>query len=141
MSYPGRFLARRESPRVPVEALCTEYVGHKSRPALALDLSDGGLKLVRPFQPGARERILQIELELPGVDEIVWAKGEICFDEIRRAPVGSGLMGLVRASGIRLAAAAARDLRMLRDFVYFMARERSDEMTPFLRHATGYMLG
>ena len=52
--------------------------------------------------------MVQLEFELPEVDEIVWAKGEVCFDRLRPSATGP-----VRSTGIRLVAAATRHLRML----------------------------
>lgn len=89
---------------------------------MIIDLSQTGVRLERPFTGGRTPETVQLEFELPGVDEIIWAKGEVSFDRVRRAP--AGLTGLVRTTGIRLAAAAARDLRMLRDYVYELRRAK-----------------
>jgi hypothetical protein len=128
-------LARRGSPRFPVETLCMEYSGDALQHSLAVDLSGDGLRLIRPFFGGAIERIVQLELELPGIDEILWAKGEVCFDEIRRTP-----RGIIRSSGIKLAAAATRDLGLLRDWVREQWRAR-ESMDDCLHFASAYTRG
>lgn len=110
---------RRLGPRVAVEGLCNEIAGGAERPALVLDLSPAGLRLERPFVGGRSPRDVQLELEVPEIDEILWARGQVCFDELRRSAGG-----LVRATGIRLVAAAARDLRLLRDWVMETRRAR-----------------
>ena len=58
-------------------------------------------------------------LEIPEIDEVVWALGEVCFDEVKRAPAGSLISsgGLVRSTGLRLVNAAQRHKRILREFV------------------------
>lgn len=116
MRDPYAFMdARRLAPRIDVEAICTELLPHEERPTLALDLSHSGVRIERPFTGGPTPRDLQLELELPEIDEILWARGEVCFDQVRR---GNSPGTLMRTTGIRLAAAAARDLRLLRDFIY-----------------------
>jgi hypothetical protein len=108
MNDPTRFM--RAQARVPVETLCNEVIGERDQFGLVVDLSETGLRLQRPFRPGTeRSRIVQLEFELPGVDEIIWAKGLVCFDQLWR--------GALRTSGVRLVAAATRHLRMLRDYV------------------------
>ncbi len=104
-----RFL---REPRVPVDAMCSEVVAEREHYGLVTDLSESGLRLERPLRGRQPERIVQLEFELPDADEIIWAKGEICFDHLRNAPAGA-----LRTSGVRLVAAATRHLRMLRDWV------------------------
>jgi hypothetical protein len=96
-------------------------VGQELRDALVIDLSEEGLRLQRPVG-GPRTRSLQLELEIPGIDELVWAAGEICFDEVWRIP-----SGITRTSGIRIHAAAQRHRRMLREYVEDMWRVRRSQ--------------
>jgi len=115
---------RRECRRIPVGSLCSLLHDDCERHALVVDLSANGLRVQRPLG-GPRTRVLQLEFEVPHVDEIVWAKGEICFDEIWRVAPGdeSGFAGVLRTSGIRLLAAAERHKRLLRDYVIERARK------------------
>jgi hypothetical protein len=115
---------RRVAPRIEVEAFCNEIVAHRERHGVVLDLSMTGVNLVRPFTGGGpRERAVQLELELPGVDEIIWARGEICHQQIQRAGRRmDGLGKVVLQSGIRLVSAAARDLRTLREYILWKRR-------------------
>jgi hypothetical protein len=111
---------RRSVPRIGIEAFCSEILDGRERHAVVLDLSPQGLRMARPFVGGRMPREVPLELELPGVDEIIWAKGHVCYDRIRPAggpEAPAGLGRIVRTSGIRLVAAAARDLRVLREFV------------------------
>lgn len=117
----------RMLPRIEVEALCWELVRGHEQSGLVLDLSAGGLRLERPYAGGPRPAEIQVEVELPEVDEIIWARGQVCFDQIRRAeplPGQTGLGRVMRTTGIRLAAAASRDLRLLRDYVLELRRRR-----------------
>ena len=114
---------RRAAPRVDVEALCSEIVGHEERPGFVIDLSGRGVRIERPYVGGPTPRGVQLEIELPGIDEILWARGEVCFDRVRPGPLGS----LLRTTGVRLAAAAARDFRLLRDYVVELKRSREAE--------------
>lgn len=111
---------RRSSPRIGVEALAWECVDGKETSALAVDLSSTGLCLERPFVPGMPRGSAPLQLEVPGIDEILWACGEPCFDQIvpRPTELGGGPFGLLRRTGYRIAIAARRDLRMLSEFVF-----------------------
>jgi hypothetical protein len=131
----------RRKPRLGVEAFCTEIVDGRERHGTVLDVSEEGVRLTRPFVVGQRRaRDLQLEFELPGIDEVMWARGEICFDQLK-----PGKLGLIRTTGVRLARAAARDLRMLRDYVMGMTVPMSDEqesdVARFLRTAVTIELG
>lgn len=121
-------------PRIDAQTFCSELVDGRDRPGIVVDLSPEGARLERPYLGGPTPRDIVIELEVPDVDEVIWARGEVCFDQIRQAPPGrGGALGLLRTTGIRLVAAACRDLRMLRECVIEthrvrLARERADDL-------------
>jgi hypothetical protein len=121
---------RRESPRIDVETMCWEVVNGKEGAAsgIAMDLSSMGLRIERPYLGGLTRREVQLEIEVPGIDEIMWAKGDACFDVIvpSSTPAG-GPLGLIRRTGYRLVLAATRDLRMLREYVFDTDRTRRRE--------------
>ena len=118
----GNDVRRRGAPRLSTLALCSELAEGRERPGFVIDLSATGVRIERPYLGGPTPREVQIELELPDEDEVVWARGAVRFDEIHQDRNG----GLLRRTGIALIAAAARDLRMLRDYVFDrrLARER-----------------
>jgi hypothetical protein len=117
---------RREAPRIGIQALCWELVAGRERSALAVDLSPAGLRLERPYTGGPTLREVPLQLEVPGLDEIMWARAEACFDVIVTSPApAAGGHGLVRRTGYRLAGAAARDLRVLKELVYETHRART----------------
>jgi hypothetical protein len=119
---------RRESPRIEVEAMCWEMTDGKELSGLALDLSSGGLRIERPYVGGATKREVQLEIEVPGVDEVMWARGDVCFDLLvpNSTPAG-GPLGLIRRTGYRIARAAQRDMRMLREVVNETYRVRREQ--------------
>jgi hypothetical protein len=119
---------RRESPRIDVETLCWEVIDGREASGLAVDLSSGGLRIERPYTGGPTRREVLLELEVPGIDEVMWARGDACFDVlVPTATLAGGPMGLVRRTGYRIMLAARRDMRMLEEFVVetFRARRRS----------------
>ena len=119
---------KREYPRVPVEALCTELDDEQLRHALVVDLSANGLRIQRPLG-GWSPRRVQLEFEIPEIDEVVWAQGVIRFDEAWCVPASAdvALAGIVRTTGIELIAAAERHRRMLREYVVETWRARRAE--------------
>jgi hypothetical protein len=113
---------RRESPRIDVEALCWELIDGHERSGIAVDVSAAGVRIERPYTGGPTRREVPLQLEVPGIDEVMWARGDACFDTVVR---GRGPYGLVRRTGYRIVLAARRDLRMLEEFVIETHRARS----------------
>lgn len=99
--------------------MCWEIVDGKQQGGLAVDLSMQGLRIERPYTGGPTRHAMMLELEVPGIDEIMWARADACFDVLVRptTPMAGGAMGLVRRTGYRIVVAAARDLRMLQEYV------------------------
>lgn len=120
---------RRVSPRIDVEALCWELVGERETSALLVDVSTHGARVERPYIGGRIETEVPLQLEVPGIDEVMWARGDVVFDELVPARTHGGPFGLIRRTGYRIAIAAARDLRLLRDYVYdtYYARRTVDD--------------
>jgi hypothetical protein len=111
--------SRRAHPRAPAQTLCTEHSDRGSHAALVLDLSETGIRLQRPGFGLRPSGLLPLEFELPEADEIIWASGEVCFDEVWQVPTTDyGLSGFLRTTGIRLVSMAARHRRMLRDYAF-----------------------
>jgi hypothetical protein len=122
-------IMRRESPRIDIDALCWELIDGKEASGLAVDLSSMGLRIERPYTGGPTRREVQLEIEVPGIDEIMWAKGEASSDILvpSSLPAG-GAMGLIRRTGYRLVLAAQRDLRMIKELVWETAKLRAYHM-------------
>jgi hypothetical protein len=134
---------RRTSPRIGIEALCWEMIGDQEVSSLIVDVSTEGARLERPFVPAARragsielgpagrstyrappprpahlERVVPLQIEVPDIDEVMWARGDVVFDEVVPVKTNGGPFGLIRRTGYHIALAAARDLRLLRDYVW-----------------------
>jgi hypothetical protein len=110
---------QRKAPRIEIAGLCNELADDRHGDAFAsvLDLSPAGLRIERPHRGGLLPRQVPIELELPEIDEVMWALGEVCFDHVRQVNGAASGPRLVHTTGLRIAAAASRDLRLLRDYV------------------------
>jgi hypothetical protein len=105
---------RRESPRIGVEAMCWELVDRNEVSGLAVDLSSMGLRIERPYVGGPTRVQVPLQIEVPGIDEVMWARGDAVFDTV----VAGGPTGLLRRTGYHLKLAASRDMRLLSEFVY-----------------------
>jgi hypothetical protein len=125
---------RRNSPRIDVEALCWwESPDGRESSAIAVDLSSCGLRIERPYQVGSgqgragRSDSVPLQIEVPGIDEIMWARGDSCFDQlVPMKGAAGGPMGLIRRTGYRIVLAATRDLRLLKEYVFETPRTRVD---------------
>ena len=113
---------RRVSPRIEMEAMCWELVDDRESSALVVDLSSEGARVERPYLGGRIAREVPLQLEVPGIDEVMWAKGDVVFDTLVQHKSAANPFGLLRRTGYRIVLAAARDLRLLRDYVYEMHR-------------------
>jgi hypothetical protein len=118
----------RRDPRVGTEAMCWEG----DRAAVVVDLSPEGLRFERPWAGPLMDDRVQLELELPEIDEIAWLGGEVCFDRRK---------GLVQTTGLRVISAAARDLRRIREYVMERARRMRAEIACELEFASCYARG
>jgi len=113
---------RRHGPRITVDGWCGIVTHDDLRHAAVLELSETGIRLERVFDPRVAARTVALEIELPGVDEIIWARADVAF--ARLTPLGgmhpSGHPRLLCRAGLRIADAASRHLRLLRDYVFAM---------------------
>jgi len=82
---------RRLGFRIPYEAMITSYVRDRPVRGLAANLGDGGvsmssLSMLAP-PPGM---LVGVELELPGIDDSIWALGRICYRKDDQLASGLG---------------------------------------------------
>jgi hypothetical protein len=121
---------QRAHPRVAIEAFCTALGEAPDTHAIAVDLSPRGLRIQRPVS-GRMPQKVQLELEIPGIDDLLWAVGEVRYDRLESRPTTPtrGLSGVVRSCGIQIVAAASYHRRLLREYVFdtFRALERRAE--------------
>ena len=110
----AREARRRLDPRIPAPGgFCTEISEFQERYSMISDVSARGLRLHRPYS-GMHSQVVQLELDLPGIDEVIWATGVVCFDSVWRGAEGQ----MLHTTGVELSAAAGRHLRMLREFAH-----------------------
>ena len=114
-------LNRRDDRRVPLQTYLNEYVGDRPSRGMITNVSEHGLRVQRLHRPRNRaDRIVQLEFELPGTGEVIWAKGEACFDELELTPfgpTGEGPVATIHSSGIHMLAMAGKHARLMRDYV------------------------
>ena len=124
-------LVRRMGPRLSVDSFCTVISEHDERHAAVLELSSDGLRVERPFDPKRATRVVQLELELPETDDIIWARGHVRFAQL--TPMGGthpdGAPRLLCRAGIHIAVAGLRDRKLLRDYVGDLAGRARQAMT------------
>jgi hypothetical protein len=111
--------ARRRAPRVSVDGLCGVVSDDDLHHASMSDLSTLGLRLERPFDPKAARPIVQIEIELPGIDEVVWASAAVTHAFLTPMPgrTPDGQPRFWCKAGLRIADASRAERTMLRDYV------------------------
>jgi hypothetical protein len=117
---------RRLAPRIPVEGLCGVVANDNLRHAAMLDISTTGLRLERVFDPTTASPIVQLEIELPGIDEVVWAQAQVTFAHLSPMPgrTADGQPRFWCRAGLRLDGICTREKRMLRDYVVETIRTR-----------------
>ncbi len=112
--------ARRRAPRISVDGFCGVVTDDDDlRHASMSNLSTMGLRLERPFDPNTARPIVQLEIDLPGLDEVVWASAIVTRAILTPMP-GRRPDGQPRfwcRAGLRIADASSRERRMLRDYV------------------------
>jgi hypothetical protein len=116
---------RRLGYRIPFESMITSYVRDRPIRGLATNLSDSGLNMstismVAP-PPGT---VVPLEIDLPGMNESIWASGRICYRQDDQ--LASGL-------GVRFIAMARSQARMVRDFCIEMRRKNLGSLLARIR--------
>ena len=116
---------RRLGFRIPYEAMITSYVRDRPVRGLAANLGDGGvsmssLSMLAP-PPGM---LVGVELELPGIDDSIWALGRICYRKDDQ--LASGL-------GVRFVEMARSQARLVRDCCIDVRRRHLGSMLARIR--------
>lgn len=101
---------RRTGFRVPLEIFLNQYVRDRLVRGLTTNVSPSGLFLqtARPLRsrlPAAPA--IGLEFELPGTGEVIWARGEVCYEDADAYAVGTG---------IRFTGMASIHERLLREY-------------------------
>jgi hypothetical protein len=112
---------RRRDPRIVVDGFCGVVTDHDQRHAVLRDLSERGLGLERVFDPATARRTVQLEIELPDVDEVLWASAVVTFAHL--SPLGGrrpdGQPRFLCRAGLHIDGISSIERRMLRDYVHW----------------------
>ncbi len=116
---------RRIGPRIPLEIFMNEYIQDRAHRALTVNISETGVyvhKVATSFN--RRNRVVGLELALPGTSEVIWARGEICYDTFDDHLHGQGIRftGLPRAYS-----------RLLSDYCIEKRREQLGQLLDRIR--------
>jgi hypothetical protein len=102
-----------------------EHVADRAHRCLSVNVSETGLYVHRLLQPLRRNgNVVGLELELPGLSETIWARGEVCYDTFDDYFHGSG----IRITGIPKLHAS-----LLRDYLQDKRRERLEQLVDRIR--------
>jgi hypothetical protein len=113
------FELRRQAPRIRTEGLCGIVGNDALRHGTMVDLSATGLRVECMFDGRTAAHVVQLEIELPGVDEILWAHGVVTFAQLSPMPgyTDEGQPNFWFRTGIRFVSMCQRERRILRDYV------------------------
>jgi c-di-GMP-binding flagellar brake protein YcgR len=105
--------------------MVTSYVHDRPVRGLATNLSDSGMSLsaisMLAPPPGL---VVGLELDVPGMNESIWAAAQICYRKDDR--IASGL-------GVRFVAMARSHARMIREFCIEMRRKNLGSLLARIR--------
>jgi urease gamma subunit len=107
---------RRFGFRIPLEMFLSQYTHDRHERGLTANISETGVYVNKVLAPTARGgRTVALEFELPGTGEIVWARGEVCYDT---------LDDLFHGQGIRFTGMARAHQRLVHDYCIERRRAR-----------------
>ena len=109
---------RRRAPRISIDGFCAVASGDDYNHASMSDLSTLGLRLERPFDPATARPKVQLEIDLPGLDEVVWTTAIVTRAYL--TPMGRTASGQPRfwcRAGLLIGDTSRRDRKLLRDYV------------------------
>ena len=107
---------RRLGNRISLEIFMNEYLADRPHKALTVNISESGMfvnKVATTFN--RKTRVVGLEFELPGTGDVIWARGEICYDTFDDHLHGEG----IRFTGMPKAYS-----RMLRDYCIEKRRDQ-----------------
>jgi len=108
-----------------------QYIADRPYRAMAGNLSETGILLNRVKSPKKtlreEQRVIGLEFELPGTDETIWARGEIC---------SQGSDRFFKTDRVRFTGMPRIHARMLRDYCIESRREHLGGLLSRIRCAT-----
>jgi hypothetical protein len=116
---------RRLGNRIPLEIFMNEYMNDRPHRALTVNISASGVYVHKVVtQLSRRSRVVGLEFELPGTGDLIWARGEICYDTLTDSFHGEG---------IRFTGMARAHARMIREYCNERRRERLGRLLEGIR--------
>ena len=118
--------ARRRAPRISVDGFCGVVSNDNLRPAAMSNLSKLGLRAERVCDPKTARRVVQLEIELPNVDEVLWASAAVTHAYLTPLPgrTADGQPRFWCRAGLQIVNTSRRESRLLRDYVFEELRTR-----------------
>ncbi|MFT3696785.1 MAG: PilZ domain-containing protein [Kofleriaceae bacterium] len=117
--FPMNLLdARRRAPRISIDGFCGVATDDDLTHASLSNLSTLGLRLERPFDPKTARPVIQLEIELPGLDEVVWASAVVTRAVLTpngRHPDGQPKFWC--RAGLAIRDTSRRERKMLHDYI------------------------
>jgi c-di-GMP-binding flagellar brake protein YcgR len=111
---------RRLDKRVAIDMFLNQYIKEQPYRALAVNLSETGLLVQKLVEPVTRHaRVIAVEFELPGTNEIIWAKAESRFEALDED---------FHTTGVHFLAMARKHERLVRDWVYDKQKRDLDSL-------------
>jgi hypothetical protein len=109
---------RRKEARLPVEICVQQFLAGGAYLGLTRDLSERGLYITAPRLEDKMVWYgspVQLELALPGTGETIWARGQVCHED---------LLDAERGLGVRFLDMATKHADYLRTYVESVRRAR-----------------
>lgn len=111
---------RRLGTRIPLQILMNEYMNERAHRALTVNISESGVYLNKVIgRVARRSRVVGLEFELPGTGDLIWARGEVCYDT---------LDDCFHGQGIRFTAMPKAYARIIRDYCIEKRRAQIDHL-------------
>jgi hypothetical protein len=118
---------RRLGNRISLEMFMNEYMNDRPHRALTVNISESGLYVNKVLGSlTRRSRVVGLEFELPGTGDVIWARGEICYDT---------LDDRFHGEGIRFTGMPKVHARLIRDYCIERRRERLGALLERIRKA------
>lgn len=100
---------RRQGLRMPLQLFLNTYSEDKTERCMSLNISPDGIFLNRLFQPETQDpSTVVMEFQLPGMSEVIWAKGEVCYDKTDE---------YFHKTGVRFTTIAKKHRELLKDYI------------------------
>ncbi len=115
---------RRFGYRVPLEMFLNEYVEDRLHRCVTANVSETGLYLHGLLSNERKRRNVQLEFELPGTGEVIWAAGQVAYKQVD--PYFHG-------TGVRLTGITGVHARLMRDYVREKRKEQLNELLKLIR--------